>query len=1200
VQCADACEHELNWTANIDNKDKLMAFTDDHFNPDPSLFDTNFVFPKGASKDVLLYIVGGAPGKDDVEGGLSFLGQAGKVLDRAISESNAASAKIRFFNAIPYRPVTGDMQTRAPGPDEIKKYSSFVMTDIEKVRPKVIILTGESAMAAFGIDMAVDEARVISFKHNGIPVLVTHHPSHVLQTVKLNSLSLNACELFNGLIGDLNKALSKTKDPIEWNYEQGSQVIDVLDWDKVEELLVGDAGVILDYEASGLKTYQEHYFVGGLALKGRTSKKCIYVRLYDFWRTPDEFAVSDKLKAKIGLWLLSKQLTVFNLQYEAGATLSYFNVYLRDVTDVMLWNRCLGYKGSLKDIAVQRLGVRAWNTDVDEWTKSFSDVTKKCFPTYKKNIREEIKFILNERPHTIDQVISWMVDSEKMNKRKKGIQLSLSKINNIGKKYYQGPRYEEFCQRYFKLLLLRSTGRDDAIHYTDIPLEIIAPYALEDVNNTDRIRDHMEKEIKEASLDRAAEIYNSLAKLGFEMESAGIAWNDALATSLSNVYLEKAVSSLRSLLMISSFQKILKSPNSNTGQTIADCPGDILTIQTTTDIKALSAYFNPMSNHDDTRAAFSALVTTERLKFIVLMHEVFKEYEVNKEECAASFPVLTPILEGILECYTTEEDNARSKITAEDVMLRLAIVDNQVNNSERLAKKIQSHQGNGRARTNRIELDMFIKYAKWRVTSIKSSIIEDLYSAVTNILGLNVDDSGTWCEEFKSIYWFRVYKKVMKSYSTYIWGKNGRNAVTRINRESVYELIHPRRPGWSKVIPNGQIWLKETKFGVCSAVTKRFQSGDHNVPGSELMDLRVSRFVDGIIVHYDYSQQEVRVLARIANENRLLEAFQNEIDIHSFIASQVWRKPEKEVSKTERRYTKAATFSIIYGDTPSHFAVRFVNGNVPLAKTIFDTFYGSFPGVRRYVDESHKFALEHGYVKTYLGDPIRNIEMPPEALALSDFEKEVIRQNVYSRKVRFGRISKEKDKLIRKMIAKSLRNSQNYPIQSTASVLAGLGADYINGYLRDRDMTSRICCFTHDSNDIDAQIADLPEILSVLPRFAVNELVKEFDIPIKTDFEIGVSGGKMIGLKRVEVDGKIITCEFHGSEKSALDDVYNLFTGWGVRMDIEVTGEEMVYRSMSELFLAKGAYALSMGNSQLVVTGKMRMDFSEVRRSNHQ
>ena len=117
MQCADAREHNQDSTINTGNKEKLMDITDDLFYPDPSLFDTNFVLPKGPSKDVLLYIVGEAPGKDDVEGGLSFLGQAGKVLDLAISESNAASTKIRFFNSVPYRPVTEDMKTRAPAPD---------------------------------------------------------------------------------------------------------------------------------------------------------------------------------------------------------------------------------------------------------------------------------------------------------------------------------------------------------------------------------------------------------------------------------------------------------------------------------------------------------------------------------------------------------------------------------------------------------------------------------------------------------------------------------------------------------------------------------------------------------------------------------------------------------------------------------------------------------------------------------------------------------------------------------------------------------------------------------------------------------------------------------------------------------------------------------------------------------------------------
>jgi hypothetical protein len=149
-------------------------------------------------------------------------------------------------------------------------------------------------------------------------------------------------------------------------------------------------------------------------------------------------------------------------------------------------------------------------------------------------------------------------------------------------------------------------------------------------------------------------------------------------------------------------------------------------------------------------------------------------------------------------------------------------------------------------------------------------------------------------------------------------------------------------------------------------------------------------------------------------------------------------------------------------------------------------------------------------------------------------------------------------------------------------------------------MTSRICCFTHDSNDIDAQIADLPEILSVLPRFSINELVKEFDIPIKTDFEIGVSGGEMVPLNNVQVDGKIITREFYDTRKSALDKLLKRLADYKAKVDYQITGEESVYRSMSELFSSKGAYALSMGIAQVVVTGRMRMDFSCGCRSNEE
>jgi hypothetical protein len=412
----------------------------------------------------------------------------------------------------------------------------------------------------------------------------------------------------------------------------------------------------------------------------------------------------------------------------------------------MLWNRCLGYSGTLKEIAASRLGIALWTTDVDIWTENLLDIVRNYFPTWKDNVREEIRYILGEKPKTIEQMIVWMGSPEKMNQRQQGLQQSLTKIDSLAKKYFSGDRLDQFYARFFKLVLARSQAKDEEIHYTDIPLEIIAPYAIEDADYTDKIRDHMEKEIKAAGLERGAEIYNSQAKLGFEMESAGIAWNDTLAGYLSDVYIEKAINSLRSLLMVPKFQKLLKSPNSETGEKIADCPEDILTIQTTVDIDVLTSYFNPRSNHQDTREAFSRLITTGRLKFIVLIHEIFKEYEVNKEECATNFPILTPILEGILQCCTTEENKEQSTITAEDVMNRIAIIDNQVKHSDRLGSRILNHNGNS---SDRLELDIFTQYAKWEIPSMEAAIIEDLYSAFTNILGMNIDDPDTWCDEFR-------------------------------------------------------------------------------------------------------------------------------------------------------------------------------------------------------------------------------------------------------------------------------------------------------------------------------------------------------------------------------------------------------------------------------------------------------------------
>jgi DNA polymerase len=191
----------------------------DLFNPDPELFDPRFVGPKG-SNSPHLYIIGEAPGHNEAEQGLPFVGKAGMVLDRAIVESKIDSSKIRFFNAIPYRPfewVEGKKENRTPSSDEIEKYSVFLKKDIDKTKPKVLLLTGASAMNVFGISMAVGTARLSKFKWKDISTLVTYHPSFVLRKSGFGIVSSGTSESFETLVGDLKRAWIGDQETVQTN-----------------------------------------------------------------------------------------------------------------------------------------------------------------------------------------------------------------------------------------------------------------------------------------------------------------------------------------------------------------------------------------------------------------------------------------------------------------------------------------------------------------------------------------------------------------------------------------------------------------------------------------------------------------------------------------------------------------------------------------------------------------------------------------------------------------------------------------------------------------------------------------------------------------------------------------------------------------------------------------------------------------------
>jgi DNA polymerase I-like protein with 3'-5' exonuclease and polymerase domains len=924
---------------------------------------------------------------------------------------------------------------------------------------------------------------------------------------------------------------------------------------RVKDYFKDTTALVLDYEANKVDTFANDFSICGIAVKAPGGTKGFYLCLYDFYLTPEEAPFPESLRKEIGEWLLSKHLYVFNSQFEMGASLSFFGVYLRNVTDIMMWNRGLGKSGTLKELAVSNLGVQIWNTDVEEWNKILLRLITSTKPHQRKeiiSIRDEIVFLKEGNPKTIEDVISWFENPKESRKAKvKTLNVRESKVaqafNDMKafiSKYYSpekdNARYEKFCRRLFKLLIKRTETLDTEIHFSDISLDIIAPYAFEDIENTDRLRVVLEKEIKERKLERGANVYNMHGKLSCELSSAAISWDDELATKLDKTYLSTAMDTLKKLLLDDKFSKILELTNQ-----------DILDIQTASNeasvLKALcKKYFNPRSAHKNTRDKFAKLIVTDKLRFVMMMYEVFKEYQnMTKDDFNMAFPNLGPLLTKLLgisnytEAHSLVDDlSSILDYVAENVYShptnRIIVRPNRNKNRNfkksvktSVGTKEKSNKAKPRDKHAPLERAIMDECQSWEIKSLNAFAIENFYNAFRTIAKMDPDIRESYGQEFTWIFLFKLFKKVMKSHSVTIWGKVGRERVSLINENDVVRLYAPRDKGWRKYTPKGKTWLYQPEWGACTAVTRRWKSGTHTVPAAtELMDLRKSRFKDGIIIHYDYAQQELRVLARLANETNMIKAFEDGVDIHRLIAQSVWQK--KDVSETERHYSKQVVFAMIYGDNAEGVAYKFFNGDVVRATQLYNNLFNDFPSIKDFIKERHQSGLATGYVNTVFGDPLE-VRMPTAVYRLSFADREKLRNNPFSKHVTVLDDPK-RDREIRTQIAKALRNSQNYPVQSLASTLAGLGMCYANDYLRDKKMTTRIICFTHDSGDFDAQLADVPVILNVLPEFAVQQLSEEFNIPLKTDYEIGVSCNQLIKLKHVTINEDIIGAEFNGKK----------------------------------------------------------------------
>ena len=259
------------------------------------------------------------------------------------------------------------------------------------------------------------------------------------------------------------------------------------------------------------------------------------------------------------------------------------------------------------------------------------------------------------------------------------------------------------------------------------------------------------------------------------------------------------------------------------------------------------------------------------------------------------------------------------------------------------------------------------------------------------------------------------------------------------------------------------------------AATGRLSSNNpnlQNIPirterGRQVRKAFIPRDSDYTLLAADYSQIELRIIAALSEEETMISAFKNGEDIHASTASKVFNVPLKDVTREQRGNAKTVNFGIIYGVSAFGLSNQ-TDLSRSEAKDLIDTYYATYPKLRKYMSTQVDFARDNGYVQTVLGR--------------RRYLKDINSRNAVVR-------------------GASERNAVNAPIQGSAADIIKIAMINIYRKLEAGDYKTKMLLQVHDELVFDVYKPEL-ETIKTLVKTEMENAYK-LAVPLDVDLDVG-------------------------------------------------------------------------------------------------